>query len=154
MAADTPSVKTTGGGPSSKKRASAGGNPFSPSWSKCGNPVMTVCGGQSGCLSAISFENRANTSRGECMPSNKGLSRVGGSPISDRNRCQGSAQERAVHLRNRKSGPCSDGPRNRSFERNGAGARIGGSKAEKNPRGPSIEEAQGMHLFSTTRRAA
>ena len=38
---------------------------------------MTACRGQSGCLAARSFENRASTSAGEFWPSNSGLSGVG-----------------------------------------------------------------------------
>src|SRR5262245_34456672 len=57
---------------------------------------MTACRGQSGCLSASSFENMASTSDGECWPSNSGLSGVGGRPISARKRCHGSDQERTV----------------------------------------------------------
>ena len=47
--AELPRVKTIGGGPSSRNRPRFGVSPVSLSRSKKGNPVMTVCGGQSGC---------------------------------------------------------------------------------------------------------
>ena len=67
-----------GGGPASRKRTNSGDIPASSPRSENGKPLTTVCGGQSGCLSANSCENIARTSDGEYRPSNSGFSDVGG----------------------------------------------------------------------------
>jgi hypothetical protein len=93
-------------GPASRNQANIGGSAVLPGWSYHGNPVTSVCGGQSGCLSISRFENRARCSLGEC-PSVRGFRSVAaGRPISLRRRCQGLANQPMPQLRNSRSCHC------------------------------------------------
>src|SRR5205823_13368179 len=87
-----------GGGPAFRNRDNSGRKPAPPARGETGKPVMTVCGGQSGCLSASIFENRARTRSGEWLSPNGFTSVAGGKSSSARSRYHGFARNRVVRL--------------------------------------------------------
>src|SRR6516162_63336 len=117
---------------------------------------MTVCTGQSGCLSASALENRARTREGEWLSMSGFPSLVGGKPIWARKRYHGLAKNRVARLPSQRIAVQKVGPRKRRYSKKNAGAAesIPGSYTEKNAMGTGAVEAHGMPVFSATSRVA
>ena len=125
-----------------------------PARGEMGKPVMTVCGGQSGCGSASSFENKARFRSGE-WHSLKGFPSVArGKSSSAPSRYHGLARVRVARAgpEHRRPEPRAEPAEGRRQDRR---QRISvPSSTEKKPTGASIVETQGTRAFSATSRAA